>query len=72
MSKKKRTTLAEQLIAAVRASDLSMTAIADRCGMSQPTLTRFVNGQRDLTLTTADKLTAFFSMRLTKAVQPTS
>ncbi|MCH8921645.1 MAG: helix-turn-helix transcriptional regulator [Planctomycetes bacterium] len=70
MSKKKRPTLAEQLLTAVQDCDLTINAIAVRCGIPQPVLCRFANGTRTISLETADKLSEFFSMRLTKPVQP--
>ena len=70
MSKKKRPTLAEQLLAAVEGNDLTIKAIADRSGIPQPVLCRFANRTRTINLETADKLARFFDMRLTKPVQP--
>ena len=66
----KRPTLSEQLLAAVEDSDLTIKAIADRSGIPQPVLCRFANGTRSITLETANKLTRFFSMRLSEPVQP--
>ena len=70
MSKTKRPTLADQLLAAVEASDLTINAIAVRCNVPQPVLCRFANGTRSISFETADKLARFFDMRLTKPVQP--
>ena len=70
MNKKKRPALSEQLLAAVEESDLTINAIAVRCKIPQPVLCRFANGTRSISFETADKLARFFSMRLTKPVQP--
>ena len=45
----------------------TMAEIAREAGVVQPVLHRFVKGERDLTLRTADKLAAYFGMEL-KAV----
>ena len=70
MNKSKRQTLSEQLLEAIQDSGLSINAIAAAAGVPQPVLSRFVNGQRDLTLRTAEKLAEFFSMRLTAPKRP--
>ena len=70
MNKAKRSTLAEQLLAAIEGSGMSVRAIAAGSGLNQPTLSRFVNHTRDLSLTTGDKLAEFFSMRLTRPIKP--
>ena len=44
----------------------SINRVAKDSGISQPILHRFYHGERDLRLETADKLAAFFGMRLTK------
>ena len=70
MRKKAPSTLSKQLLAAVQDSGMAVNAIAVRCGVAQPILCRWVNGQRTISLETASKLAGFFSMRLTKPVQP--
>jgi plasmid maintenance system antidote protein VapI len=60
-------TLADQLRAALVASDLSHYRISKDTGISQPVVTRFINGDRDLRLETAGKLAAYLGMRLTEA-----
>ena len=64
-SRQKKTTLAEQLRAALADSGLSHYRIAKETGVSQPIITRFVNGTRGLSLETADRLAAYFGMRFT-------
>lgn len=44
----------------------SINRVAVDSGISQPILHRFYHRERDLRLETADKLAAFFGMRLTK------
>ncbi len=61
----RRQTLADQLRSAIRSSGLSVYRIALDTGVSQPVITRFVNGKRTVTLETADALAAYFNMRLT-------
>jgi plasmid maintenance system antidote protein VapI len=53
-------TLAENLRQLIRDSGLTVAAIARATGIAQPVLSRFVRGQRDLTLRTADKLLKYF------------
>lgn len=66
-SKAEPDTLADQLRAAMVGSGLSHYRISKDTGISQPVITRFINGDRDLKLETAGKLAAYFSMRLTEA-----
>ncbi len=69
--KKKRQTLTDQLRAAVRDSGLSINHIANGAYIPQPVLQRFASGDRDnLRLDTADKLAAYFGMRLTTPRRP--
>ncbi|MDA1056011.1 MAG: helix-turn-helix transcriptional regulator [Planctomycetota bacterium] len=70
MGKKKpkateRTTIADQLRQAIEDSGESVYAIAKAAGIAQPVLHRFAAGERDLTLTTADKLLEYFGLELT-------
>ena len=67
---KKRETLADQLREAVDNSDLSINHIAFVAGIPQPVLQRFIRGGRDIRLDTANRLAAYFGMRLTKACKP--
>lgn len=59
-------TLADQLRAAVADSGLSHYRIAKDTGISQPIITRFVNGDRSVSLDTAGKLAAYFGMSLAR------
>lgn len=58
--------ISDQLREAVRGSGLSIYAAAKGAGVSEPSLNRFMRGKRSLTLESADKLAAFFEMRLTR------
>lgn len=60
----KRTYLEGQLRAAIAKSGLSVYRLAKDSGVSQPVLCRFVNGQRDITLTTASKLAEALGLEL--------
>lgn len=62
----KRVPIADQLRRAIEDSGLSVTAIAKAAGIAQPVLHRFYTGERDLTLTTADKLIVYFGLELTQ------
>lgn len=56
--------MAETLRKAIQASGESVAAISRGSGIAQPVLHRFVTGERDLTLRTADKLLAYFDLEL--------
>ena len=49
--------LEKQLLAAIKRSGISMYRLAKNSGVSEPVLSRFISGQRDITLTTASKIT---------------
>jgi hypothetical protein len=51
---------------AIRASGKSITSLAQECGISQPMLTRFMDGQ-DLRLAMVDKLCSYFGLELRPA-----
>jgi plasmid maintenance system antidote protein VapI len=57
-------TMAEQLRRAIRESGQPITAVARGSGIPQPVLHRFVKGERDLTLRTAEKLLVYFGLEL--------
>lgn len=58
--------LAEQLLALVAGSGMTVNAVALASGVPQPVLQRLVSGSRDnVRLDTADKLCEFFGVRLT-------
>jgi plasmid maintenance system antidote protein VapI len=59
--------MGEALKKAIENSGKTVAEIAREAGVVQPVLHRFVKGERDLTLRTADKLAAYFGMEL-KAV----
>jgi len=60
-------TLGEQLLEAIKNSDLSINAIATGAAVPQPVLQRFVSGDREnIRLDTASKIATYFGMRLTK------
>ncbi len=56
--------LSDALRQAVRASDKSMYEIAKDAGVSQIVLSRFVSGERDIRMATADKLAGVLSLKL--------
>ena len=68
--KQRATTLTDQLRSAVLDSGISHYRIAKDTGMSQPIITRFANGDRSISLDTADKLAAYFQMRFTDPKPP--
>ncbi len=60
--------LADTLRDTITRSDQTMYAVAKGSGVPYPTVHRFMAGERDLTLETADKLCKFFKLKLTKDV----
>jgi len=64
MSKPKRMTIANRLHKAIKASPLTVNAIAVETGIPQPVLHRFIHGEQDITLTTAEKLARYFNLEL--------
>jgi plasmid maintenance system antidote protein VapI len=61
---KRKPTMAEQLRKAMQTSGKTVNAIAVKAGIPQPVLYRFVNGERDLTMSTAQKLADYFGLEL--------
>ena len=58
--------LATQLLGMIAETELSVNALAQASGVSQPVLSRIVSGARDnVRLDTADKLCEYFGVRLT-------
>jgi plasmid maintenance system antidote protein VapI len=51
-----KTTISEAIRAALEDSESSRYAIARECGVSESVLSRFVRGERGLTLDTVDRL----------------
>jgi transcriptional regulator with XRE-family HTH domain len=49
---------------AIADSGLSLYQISKDTGVSASVLTRFMNGERDIQLSTADKLAEFFSLQI--------
>jgi len=58
------TELAESLRAAIQADDRTPYRLAKESGVSAAMLSRFIRGERDLTLTTAGKLCAVLGLKL--------
>jgi plasmid maintenance system antidote protein VapI len=58
------TTIAERLRAAIQRSGQSIQEIQHASGVRSDALARFLAGQQDLLLTTADKLAAHFGLHL--------
>lgn len=56
--------LAEQLRAAIRQSGLSGNQVAYRAGVPQAVVSRFLRGERSITLNTAAKLAAALGLEL--------
>ena len=56
--------MADALRRAVRDSGLTVNAVAAAAGVAQPVLFRFMTGERDLTLRTAQKLADHFGLEL--------
>jgi len=68
---KKRQTMTDQLRAAVHDSGFSINHIATGANIPQPVLQRFISGERqNIRLDTADRLAAYFGMRLTRPLRP--
>ena len=63
-SKTKRPTIAETLRMAIAESGETVAAVSRGTGIAQPVLHRFVHGERDLTLRTAEKLLQYFDLEL--------
>lgn len=56
--------LSEELREAIRASDRSVRQIADDAGLSDVLLSRFLSGERDIRMATADKLAETLGLKL--------
>jgi hypothetical protein len=59
--------LSEALRDALRASDKSVYQIAQDAGVSQIVVSRFLSGERDIRMATADRLAAALGLKLAKA-----
>ena len=62
-------TMTQTLRKSVRASGLSLYAIAASSGLKRPSLSRFTAGTQSLRLDFADKLAAFFDLELKPAAR---
>lgn len=60
-----------QIREAIRASGMSLGALARASGVSQPQLSRFQSGQRTLTLPAAARVCEALGLRLVGPEQPT-
>ncbi len=56
--------MTETLKRAIQESTETVAAIAREAGIPQPVLHRFVAGERDLTMKTAEKLVIYFDLEL--------
>ena len=63
---KKPKPISEQLKDAIDQAGESRYAISKATGIPQPTLSRFMNGKRPLTLGIVDRLCAYLNLQLTK------
>ena len=63
--KKHETYLEKQIRAAFKKSGLTIYRLAKDSGVSQPVVSRFVNGKRGITLATASKLVETLKLELT-------
>ena len=61
---KKFSLIEKQLIEAIKASGLTLTRLAEIADVSEGMLSRFVNGKRGVTLTTASKLCEVLGLEL--------
>lgn len=59
-------TMREVILQAIEESDKSVRSIAIAAGISQPQLSRFVKGERDLLLNAADKVATSLGLELRK------
>jgi transcriptional regulator with XRE-family HTH domain len=62
--------LAEQLRDAIRQSGESLNQLSRRCGIGRDRLSRFVRGERDLTVRAAAKICATLDLVLAKRGKP--
>ena len=56
--------ITKELLKAMRTCGLRHSQIAQATGIEQSALSRFVSGERSLSLEAADKLAAFFKLEL--------
>jgi plasmid maintenance system antidote protein VapI len=60
-------TISEQLRAAIQDSGLSHNELAKATGVNQPSISRFVSGDRGLGSESIDKLAAYLGLELRQA-----
>jgi plasmid maintenance system antidote protein VapI len=60
----KQESVGDRLRRQIQECGRSVNAVAIESGVPQPVLHRFVKGERDLTLTTAEKLIRYFNLEL--------
>jgi len=60
----RRVTIADYLRKVIADSDLSQNRISLDTGISQPSINRFVNRQREISLKTADTLAEYFQLEV--------
>jgi transcriptional regulator with XRE-family HTH domain len=66
MAKTKRLTVTDELKKAIEESGLTRYAICQRSGVTEAAMSRFMNGQRGLTLRSLDRLAALLNLHLRK------
>jgi plasmid maintenance system antidote protein VapI len=64
------TSLSEELRQAIRDDGRTLTELARHCGVDPPRLSRFVRGQRLLTLPAVDAIARELGARLVRPVRP--
>jgi transcriptional regulator with XRE-family HTH domain len=62
--------ISEQLRKAIRDSGESAQSIKEKTGVSQPTISRFLNGQSRITIDKADALAAYLGLELRPIEKP--
>jgi transcriptional regulator with XRE-family HTH domain len=63
------TTISQQLQATIRARGLTAYAVAKQAGVDPGVVARFMNGERDLRLTTADEIAVALGLQLCEGRQ---
>jgi transcriptional regulator with XRE-family HTH domain len=69
-NKKEAPTLTEQLRAAIQQSGQSLAQLGKACGVDAPRLSRFVRGERGLSLEAVDRIASVLRLHLAKADEP--
>ena len=63
--RKPESPISDRLRQAIADSDLPLLRLAEETGVQRASLSRFVRGERSLRLDMADKLAAYFGLKLT-------